>query len=317
MPCSIAPGKVILFGEHFVVEGYPAIGLAVGLYASTCVEKGEFKIYSRQLGPIDPSSPLAKPFLRVLEEAAREFNCGRDYTIYIDSGIPVGAGMGSSAAVNVSLTHSLLHACGAGFTREDVSRIAYMGEVEVHGKPSGIDNTLATYGGLVYYKRGSFKRLDTLLPEGVELVVADTGVKRDTGVVVRDVLEKRRRLGRLGGILYEAAGELVEEALAALRERDVVRLGELMTVNHGLLFSMGASAWVNDYLVHRMLGLGAYGAKLSGAGRGGIVIGLAEPARAQAIVEELEREGVKAYRVKPDYEGVRLTTGSMVEPGYG
>ncbi|MEL9909546.1 MAG: mevalonate kinase [Desulfurococcus sp.] len=305
MNCSIAPGKVILFGEHFVVEGYPAIGLAVGLYARTCVEEGDLRIYSRQLGSIDPSSKEAKPYMRIIEEASIRYGCRDRYRIYIDSEIPVGAGMGSSAAVNVSLAHSILEICGVEFTKEDVSRIAYMGEIMVHGKPSGVDNTLSTYGGLIYYRQGLFKRINASLPEDTTLIVADTGVKRDTGLVVREVLERYRRLGELGKAIYEVAGRLVEEAVAAIEKGDVSRLGELMIVNHGLLFAIGASAWINDYLVYKMINNGAQGAKLSGAGRGGIVIGIARAENAGKIVEALKNEGINAYLVKPDYEGVR------------
>jgi len=194
---------------------------------------------------------------------------------------------------------------GVEFTKEDVSRIAYMGEIMVHGKPSGVDNTLSTYGGLIYYRQGLFKRINASLPEDTTLIVADTGVKRDTGLVVREVLERYRRLGELGKAIYEVAGRLVEEAVAAIEKGDVSRLGELMIVNHGLLFAIGASAWINDYLVYKMINNGAQGAKLSGAGRGGIVIGIARAENAGKIVEALKNEGINAYLVKPDYEGVR------------
>jgi len=308
MICSIAPGKIILLGEHFVVEGCPAIGIAVGLYARVCVEEGGPLVYSRQLGLIEHSSPYMKPYARIISEVDKKYGCGSGYKIYIDSEIPVGAGMGSSAAVNVALANSLLKACGVEFTREEVNRIAYLGEVEVHGKPSGIDNTLATYGGLLYYRKGEFKRLDLPLPRGVEIIIADTGVKRDTGRVVRDVLERKRRLGKIGEAIYEVASMLVESAVSAMENSDATMLGELMTVNHGLLFSMGASSWVNDRLVHKMLEAGAYGAKLSGAGRGGIVIGLAASSKSREIMEALGSEGVRAYSVKPDYEGVRVVS---------
>ncbi|MCY0867720.1 MAG: mevalonate kinase [Desulfurococcus sp.] len=313
--CSRAPGKIILFGEHFVVGGYPAIGVAVSLYAKTCVKRGDLRIYSKQLGLIDASSMEAKPFLRVIREVSRRFKCGEEFTVYVDSEIPPGAGMGSSAALNVSLANSLLEACRASFTRDDVNSIAYLGEVEVHGKPSGVDNALSTYGGFMYYKQGLFRRLDVQIPENVELIVADTGVKRSTGVVVREVIERRARLGVIGDTIYQLAGLIVEEALRALESRDIVKLGELMSVNQGLLFSMGASSWVNDYLVHRMINLGAYGAKLSGAGRGGVVIGLAPAAVSEVIASRLTGEGFKVYRVKPDYSGVVLVDEVNVEPG--
>jgi mevalonate kinase len=125
---------------------------------------------------------------------------------------------------------------------------------------------------------------------------------------VKEVLERYERCERAAKYIYEAAGEVVEQAIEAIRRRDGKLLGELMLLNHGLLWSMGASSRVCDEIVYTLLELGALGCKISGAGRGGVVIGLVERDRAENIVSKLVNMNLGAFIVEPDYIGVRTTS---------
>lgn len=303
----MAPGKIILFGEHFVVAGKPAIGLAVSKYAVVCVDQGPGNLYSSRLGRLSFEQEHGKLFNAVFRTFEQMTGIKPSVDVFIDSEIPIGAGMGSSAAVAVALSHSLLTYYGVKPEKELVWKIAHEGERAVHFRPSGVDTTLATYGGILYYRQGEFRRLNVQLPRDYEIVVVNTGVQRSTGTVVKEVLDRYSRLQRIGVYIYLAAEELVERAVGALREGDVKILGELMTVNHGLLWSMGASSVVCDTIVHALVEMGALGAKLSGAGRGGIVIGLADSNTSPLIIRSLEEKGFEAFSVTPDYEGVRET----------
>lgn len=304
MKCSKAPGKVLLFGEHFVVKGKPALGVAVSLYVKTCVELGKGRVYSKQLGLIEPSSPHRALFDAVIQAVVERYGATPSLDVEVDSELPIASGMGSSAAIAVSLTHAVLSLMNIDFNREDVRLIAHEAEKAVHYRPSGVDTTLSTYGGFLYYKQGDFKRLDLRLPVDTLLVIVNTGQKRQTGVVVREVLERYSRIGEVAELIYSAGELVVSKAIKALEQGDANQLGELMLVNHGLLWSMGASSIICDTVVHDLLSSGAYGAKISGAGRGGVVIGLIPRSALESLRVWLQRKGYEFYIVEPDYTGV-------------
>lgn len=301
----MAPSKILLFGEHFVVKGKPALGLATDLYSLVCVKQGSGRIYSEQFGEIDIGSKHRVLFDSLLGVIKSKYGVSLGVDIYVDSKTPVGSGMGSSASIAVALAHSILSYMGLEFSREDVQRIAHEAEKSVHYKPSGVDTTLATYGGLLYFKQGYFNLLKTRLPDEVSVIVVHSGVERSTGIVVRDVLARYEKIGKIGEYIYDAAGELVESALRALENGDMSLLGELMQVNHGLLWAMGASILKCDEIVHLLLESGAYGAKISGAGRGGVVIALVHRDKLNTLHERLREHGYRYHVVKPDYMGVR------------
>lgn len=306
MICSEAPAKVLLFGEHFVVLGKPALGLAVSVYARACVEEGRGKAFSKQVGEIREEDPIYRAIQVIRDNASRA--CGRaldHLDVYIDSSVPLGAGMGSSAAVNVSIAHSALSLCLGKPNRELVNRIAYEAEKVIHIRPSGVDNTISTYGGFLYYEAGRFQRLDIELPKDLRLLVVNTNIKRNTGEIVSQVLERYRRHEAVLGHVYNAAGELVKKAVDYIREGKAELLGELMLINHGLLWGIGASSQKCDEIIYKVLEHGGLGGKLSGAGRGGIVIGLFRGEVPRGLLEELRALGYQAMDIKPDYAGVR------------
>ncbi|MET1159761.1 MAG: mevalonate kinase [Thermoprotei archaeon] len=307
--CSEAPAKIILFGEHFVVRGKPAIATAVNLYARVYVKESNRHLFeSKQLGEkvdLDKQSipERYKQFQYVYRRVVELAGKNRGFYIVIDSQIPLAAGMGSSASTIVAFTHALLKYYGVEPELELVNRIAYDAEKIVHGKPSGIDNTVATYGGVLYYKQGYMERLDIKWPSDLYLVVIDTGIKRSTGKVVSDVLQLYKKYSQILSLVYDAAEKLVEIARIKLLNGDFLSLGELASINHGLLSAIGVSIAEVEEAVHLLRKLGALGSKVSGAGRGGIVYGFfrGEPSR---ILEGIPTK-YKGYVVKPVREGVR------------
>lgn len=305
MNCSIAPGKILLFGEHFVVKGKPALGLAVSMYVRVCVEPGSWIIYSKQLGFINHDSKHRLLFNTLIEKISSEYNNVQPLNINIDSELPIASGMGSSAAVAVATAHAILSFIGVEFTKEDVWKIAHEAEKTVHYKPSGVDTTLATYGGFLYYRRGSFEKLNLKLPENTSLIIVNSRVERSTGEVVKDVLNRYEHLEEIGELIYSAAEKIVEKALDSLRKNNAEILGELMLVNHGLLWAMGASSEICDKIVYDLLKAGALGGKISGAGRGGVIIGLINNQELPRASKVLSMKNYEFYFVQPDYQGVR------------
>lgn len=308
MICSKAPGKIILFGEHFVVRGFPGIGTAVSSYARVCVEESSRTfLESKQLGLVYDEVRgvgIGSGFETLIREI-RDLGCSRSFKAAIDSSIFISSGMGSSAAVSVALAHALLRFCNIEPSKELVSKIAFESEKKVHGRPSGIDNTLATYGGLVYYRAGSFKRISVEWPDEYSFLVVNSGIERDTGSVVRDVLELYERRREILDHIYRSAEVLVEEALKMIHERDFKSLGELMNINQGLLYAINTSCHVCEDIIWILRRSGALGAKISGAGRGGIVIALFKSHDLKNAIKIISERGLNYLVVKPDELGVR------------
>ncbi len=315
--CAEAPAKMILFGEHFVVLGKPAIVNAINLYARTCIwenaSSDSLIIYSKNLGYTysygsnSIPEPL-KPFHRIVEYVLEHYSLSKPPSLYIeiDSEIPVGAGLGSSAASAVSFTVALLKSLGIEVEPDIVSKIAFEAEKIVHGKPSGIDNTIATYGGFLYYRKGVIKKLLIEWPQEYEFLVADTGRKRNTGIVVREVLDRYQRRKNIMSRIYDVAEEIVETAIECLVKKDIDCLCELLNINHGLLVSIGVAVPETEIIVHKALETGACAAKITGAGKGGSVIILSHKNMVHKIIDAIKKHVHAIYNVRPVFKGYRV-----------
>ncbi len=306
-----APGKVILFGEHFVVRGSKSIASAISLRVRVRVERASgdrISVYSERAGvrgdyiglpDLRASSAKLEPLLGLLGYL-REKHGLNPYParISVESDLPIGAGLGSSAAFAVAFALAYSKLGGLDLTREELVEAGYASERIAHGRPSGIDNTIAVYGGGLLYKRGEKpRRIRIRLPKGFVLVVADSGIPRSTRTVVERVLDRADRLGSISSLIYRAADELADLALEALERGDAGLLGELMDVNQGLLYAMGASSAGLESLLYAARHAGAIGAKLTGAGWGGSVIALAPAASSERVVRALLRAGAREARV--------------------
>jgi len=312
-----APGKVILVGEHFVVENQPAIAAALNLRARVLAEvlSGDFRVevesknlsqkavFQREKANKEsPLYPIYYAALMTLEYIGLQ----KPLKIFIDSEIPPAAGMGSSASVAVATVAATAAELGVKLTLEEVSRLAYQAEVIVHGKPSGIDNTIATFGGAIAYRKSEgFIRLEADFTP-VVLILADSGIPRSTGEMVRRVRALKEKYPRIMDPLYHAAGHLAIEAGKAIEEGDWKRLGELMNVNHGLLSAVQVSNRVIEELVYAAREAGALGAKITGAGGGGNIIALTWKEDGGKVADALRKISRKVYVCDVSAEGVRI-----------
>ncbi len=305
MGTGTGKGKTILFGEHFVVYGYPA--LAAGIAAETVA------VVTRKEEPgwtLDDQRPEMPGYKKEKAEEQRisienvlRF-CGIDVSkqgIHIEFGgnLVCASGIGASAASCVALARALNDEFGLGFDDEKINEAAYEGEKGYHGTPSGIDNTASTFGGLVWYVRNleggppTFERIK--LSRGVDLVIAATGLTASTREVVGDVRRKKESNPEWFKEIVTEYDGLVRSAREALIALDLKKVGELMNRNHELLQELTVSCEELDNLVGIARENGALGAKLTGTGRGGNMIALAEsPQAAQDIGEALKRGGAAA-----------------------
>ena len=316
---ATAPAKVILIGEHFVVENEPAIVTAVDLRAKVRVKtnnSGLIRIFSKNYNSsitfkshktteIEKKSiKIFRPFIKIIEELDKEFKRELGLNIEIDSEIPPESGMGSSAAVSVATSAALLKALGLKYSVNEILNLSLEAEKIVHGKPSGIDNTISTYGGTIIYRRNEgFLPLESNFSD-IDIIVADTGIPRNTGELVKKVRILKNKYPKVFEPLYHTAGRLAIEAAKALRNEDFESFGELMNINHGLLSAIGVSLYELEQLVYTARRNGALGAKITGAGGGGAIVALSYRERSNEIAKNLMRVAKKVYILKPSSKGV-------------
>jgi len=270
MSRASAPGKIILFGEHAVVYGRPALAVPVmQVHADVDVADGSRPGVWIHAPDVDLHAELSSlPSDHPLGAAARLF-----FSRFGVSPPPLEI-------------HSL------ELSNEQINSLAYDIEKLHHGAPSGIDNTVVTYAKPVYFVRG--QPIETFkVGAPFTLVIADTGVAAPTRESVGDV----RRLWEADRPrwekVFDAVGEIVRTAKEKIENGEWRALGALMDSNHSLLQRLTVSSPELDRLVEAAREAGALGAKLSGGGRGGNMIALVEKADAPTAAEALKFAGAK------------------------
>jgi mevalonate kinase len=228
------------------------------------------------------------------------------------SRVPVGSGLGSGAASTGSMAAATLAFCDQSFTPQEIAWLAWQGDIVAHGGvASGLDSGASAVGGLVRFtlKHGP---QPLPLPAGLPMVVGDTGLRSSTGAVNTDVrhwLEVHP--WRIH--LFQEIGLLVRAAERCLAEENYAELGHLLNLNHLILARVGVSCDELELLVDAALSAGAYGAKLSGSGRGGIAIAFVPKERQAQVAAAMEIAGGRAMLVTAGAPGVRIESSSLWE----
>ena len=304
MNTASAPGKVILFGEHAVVYGRPALAVPVTQLKATATitKKSPRGIWieapninlSKDISQLPPDHPLAAVINSVFSALGTSHPPA--CTMYIQSTIPVASGLGSGAAVSVAILRALSAFLGQPLSDEQVNEMAFEAEKIHHGIPSGIDNTVITYSKPVYFIKGRpVKTFHVGAP--FTIVIGDTGISAPTKASVRSVRKLWEADKPRWEKVFDRVGEIVWNARQAIERGDLVDLGNLMNANHALLQRMTVSSPELDRLVEAARKSGALGAKLSGGGRGGNMIALVIKENAPAMAEALKSAGARRTTV--------------------
>jgi mevalonate kinase len=320
MISATAPGKIILFGEHAVVYGRPALAIPVLQVGVTVLietdlsntthpgdpipsgeswldrvtidapeigRKGSLASYHPRQRP-DPIATLIQNICNVLSVPHPPA-----MHIRIQSSIPVASGLGSGAAVSVALIRALAGSLGKTLPPEQVSGLAFEIEKLYHGTPSGIDNTVITYAQPVYFIKD--RPIETFtVGKPFTLVIADSGKSASTRASVGDVRRQWQAEPERMEKIFSSIAEIVQQARQAIQAGDIDTLGALMNQNQALLQELTVSSPGLDRLTTASLAAGALGAKLSGGGRGGNMIALVQPAAAPGIAAALCSAGARS-----------------------
>ncbi len=282
MTLAYACGKVILFGEHAVVYGRPAIAVPVTeVQAQAYIEPGpagqgvvvvapdlDRRVIVREAPPDEPLAHIVRGTLRAIGRGSDP-----DLTITITSTIPIARGLGSGTAVSTAIVRALARHLGHWFPSQAISDLVYQTEVLYHGTPSGIDNTVIAFEKPVYFVKGVTREI-FWVGRPFRLAVADTGLASPTWEVVGDLRRRYQADPTRYEPLLDRVGEIALAARSAIVQGQEAELGRLMDENHALLQELGVSCPELDRLVAAARQGGALGAKLSGAGRGGHMIAL-------------------------------------------
>ncbi|MFN2224771.1 MAG: mevalonate kinase [Anaerolineae bacterium] len=282
MTTAHAPGKVILFGEHAVVYGRPAIAAPVTeIQARATVEPAPpgqgARIVAMDVGQqfLVREEAQENPLARIAQLTLRRVGQAPDpdLTITITSDVPIARGMGSGAAVSTAIVRALAAHFEHWLPSREISDLVYQAEVLYHGTPSGIDNTVIAFEKPVFFVKDEGWEF-FWVGSPLLLAIADTGIQSSTRKVVSDLRRRYEADPDHYRLLFDRVGEIVARARAAIERGEVARLGQLMNRNHRLLQAMDVSCPELDRLVGAAREGGALGAKLCGAGRGGNMIAL-------------------------------------------
>jgi mevalonate kinase len=300
-----APGKVILIGDQFVIQGVPAV-LAALPFSTVCtveVKEGEKPGWTLD----DRREEVPGYIAAKLEDQKTAMNimieemglADRCLHITLSGDLLAGSGVGASAANCVSFVRACSSLFNLGFDDGAVNYFAWRGEFGYHGLPSGLDNTVSTYGGTILYELHDGKKtFETLtLARPVEVVMGNSGVTADTSKLKGFLESQRDENPQLFFSRLEQVRSQVVSLKEALAADDLRKVGMLMNENHSILKQMGLSHPRLVELCDLANKLGAYGAKVTGGGRGGYMVALTPGQGLQErVAAAFEAAGVSTIR---------------------
>jgi mevalonate kinase len=314
-----APGKTILFGEHAVVYGKPAIAAAVDRRVYVKVEKRDDSITHVNVKELGVSGFLDLENRSIELESGEDFRKGiLEYVlksliktdtqdgleVTINMDIPIGAGLGSSAAVTVATILSSSKLNRITLTMDEIAKLAHQVEIEVQGVASPIDTTLSTHGGIIYLSRDAEEIINLDVNSEIPLVIGYTTQRGNTGKLVESVRLKMESHPQVIIPILNSIEALTNGAREAMKNGDHQMIGEFMNINQGLLDAIGVNTEELSKMVFVARKAGAIGSKLTGAGGGGSIIAYS-PGRVDEVVSSIN-QFENAFKIKISSDGVRL-----------
>lgn len=296
---GIAHSKVILIGEHAVVHGQPAIAIPFPLIGvETMIEyvPGTVKIDSTfYYGPLHLAPESLHGIVNCIKGTLDYLEIPiQDLVIRINSSIPPGKGLGSSASVAISVIRSLFNYANRECTEEELLQLANIAETYAHGSPSGIDTLTITADTPIWFEKNhSITKIE--IKEDFHFIVADSGQDADTKSAVASVANLLREAPRKIQRKIDRIGQLTHDAKDALEKASKHFLGQMLNEAQKELEFLGVSDAVLNRLIQFARKEGALGAKLTGGGNGGCIIALAQnEVHSKQLAEKLKKFGAQS-----------------------
>ncbi len=304
-----APGKVILFGEHFVVYGVKAILCAINKRVTVTAENIETKIISikSNIGDLElqPNKPISeidsplKPFYYLANKMIQNQNTG--IKIIVESEIPLGVGLGSSSACCVAGAAAISRLF-SDTSKEKILELAIEAEKTIFQNTSGADCTVCTYGGIMEFsKENGYTKIKS--EPNFHLVIANSNIEHSTELVVNEVKSFKEKNEEGFSKLCDNETNLVEDVLELLKENNTKKLGEKITQNQKYLEAIG----VSNEKIKEMIQIGiksSFGAKITGAGGGGCIFALTDETNLNETIDQFRNKSFECFSVKIDLKGL-------------
>ncbi len=306
-----APGKVILFGEHFVVYGVKAILCAINKRVTVTAEKNEEEKISikSNIGDLilEPNKPISeidsplKPFYYLANKMLQTQNQPTGIEIIVESDIPLGVGLGSSSACCVAGAAAISRLF-EDTSKEEILELAIAAEKTIFQNTSGADCTVCTYGGIMEYdKENGFSKIKS--EPDFNLVIANSNIKHSTESVVARVKQFKEENEAKFSKLCNNESKLVEDVLKLLNDNNIKELGKKIIQNQEYLETIGVS---NEKL-RDMIQVGqksSFGAKITGAGGGGWIFALTDESNLEHSINQFKDKNYECFPVKIDFRGL-------------
>ncbi len=299
-----APGKIIISGEHAVVYGYPSL-------VSSIDKRVELRIKRSKKNYIYPAK-VANFILRGLRKTEGFLNNKVGLEIGMESTIPVGRGMGSSAAIAVSLAAGISKIVSNKSNLKEINKLAFEIERLQHGNPSGVDNTVSTYGGFLWFRKETkdFKTFSKVKSGRKlnDIVLIDSGKPTEnTKQMVNFVSEIYKKNPRKVERLFQSLEKLTRNFLRYLLNEEELSLRELIMENENYLENLGVVSESTKKLIRSIENLGG-AAKITGAGgkKGNSGILIAYHPRPYVLLNFAKGNGITTLQVKLGRKGVKV-----------
>ena len=309
---ATAPGKVILFGEHFVVHGIQAILGAIDKRVTvTSSRRDDEIIYIESIlgklavqnsDSVENVDKKFRPFVHIAKKTL-ERHGNRGISIKIDSEIPPGVGLGSSSACCVAASASIMNLFEKT-SREQILHMSIDAEKTIFPNTSGADCNVCTYGGIITYDKSTgLKNLDEKF--SLDMIIINSNLEHTTDEVVDRVKNFKEKNPEIFQSLCNEETKLVKKSIESLRDNDMVTLGKCMSQNQIYLEQIGVS---NDKLLSIIESIErtSLGIKITGAGDGGCLIMLVDPKLKKSAVNDLETNSYEYFSVRIDHDGVQI-----------
>ena len=306
-----APGKVILFGEHFVVYGVKAILCAINKRVIVRAEKIKEKKISikSNIGDLilEPNKPISeidsplKPFYYLANKLLQTQNQTTGIKIIVESDIPIGVGLGSSSACCVAGAAAISRLF-VKTSKEEILKLAIAAEKTIFQNTSGADCTVCTFGGIMEYdKKNGFTKIKS--EPDFHLVIANSNVKHSTETVVAKVKQFKEENEIRFSSLCNDESKLVEDVLKLLSGNNIKELGQKIIQNQEYLETIG----VSNKKLRDMIQVGqksSFGAKITGAGGGGCIFALTDESNLEYSIKQFKDKNYECFSVKIDFKGL-------------